>query len=303
MPWALVILPLGPAVALAFVTAALPVAAAALSVLHRPDPAAQLRRGRTRTLRQRLRAAWVTLTGAGAAATVALGLLVFAAILASLAIPREGVALRTGALQRVIAASPPAERTVVGTVARRAWGETSRCRPAPSRRSAPLCGRRWRRADAGRPRLAPLAGPDHRLRTVQGAAPVAGYGPPQLELAYSTALARYSRIVAGRLQAGGGEQGQSVVQVAVTTATTARYGLRVGTRLRVGLEPVMPVLVTGIIEPVDPAAVCWTQHHVAASPVLTPGSSAGCRTGSARSSSTPVSSRWSNSISIRPRCR
>jgi ABC-type antimicrobial peptide transport system permease subunit len=43
VPWALVILPLGPAVALAFVTAALPVAAAALSVLHRPDPAAQLR--------------------------------------------------------------------------------------------------------------------------------------------------------------------------------------------------------------------------------------------------------------------
>jgi hypothetical protein len=43
VPFALVILPLGPAVALALVTAALPVAAAALSVLRRPDPAAQLR--------------------------------------------------------------------------------------------------------------------------------------------------------------------------------------------------------------------------------------------------------------------
>jgi hypothetical protein len=43
VPWALVIAPLGPAVALALVTAALPVAAAALSVLRRPDPAAQLR--------------------------------------------------------------------------------------------------------------------------------------------------------------------------------------------------------------------------------------------------------------------
>ena len=43
MPWALVILPLGPAVALALVTAAGPVAAAALSVLRRPDPATQLR--------------------------------------------------------------------------------------------------------------------------------------------------------------------------------------------------------------------------------------------------------------------
>ena len=43
VPSALVILPLGPAVALALVTAAVPVAAAALSVLRRPDPAAQLR--------------------------------------------------------------------------------------------------------------------------------------------------------------------------------------------------------------------------------------------------------------------
>jgi hypothetical protein len=43
LPWALVIVPLGPAVALALLTAAGPVAAAALSVLRRPDPAAQLR--------------------------------------------------------------------------------------------------------------------------------------------------------------------------------------------------------------------------------------------------------------------
>jgi ABC-type antimicrobial peptide transport system permease subunit len=43
VPSAMVILPLGPAVALALVTAAVPVAAAALSVLRRPDPAAQLR--------------------------------------------------------------------------------------------------------------------------------------------------------------------------------------------------------------------------------------------------------------------
>jgi FtsX-like permease family len=43
VPSALVILPLGLAATLALVTAAVPVAAAALSVLRRPDPAAQLR--------------------------------------------------------------------------------------------------------------------------------------------------------------------------------------------------------------------------------------------------------------------
>jgi hypothetical protein len=43
VPWALVVVPFGPAVALALVTAAVPVAASALSMLRRPDPAAQLR--------------------------------------------------------------------------------------------------------------------------------------------------------------------------------------------------------------------------------------------------------------------
>ena len=43
VPWALVVVPFGRAVALALVTAAVPVAAAVLSVLRRPDPAAQLR--------------------------------------------------------------------------------------------------------------------------------------------------------------------------------------------------------------------------------------------------------------------
>jgi ABC-type antimicrobial peptide transport system permease subunit len=43
VPSALAVVPLGPAISLALVTAALPVAAAALSVLRRPDPATQLR--------------------------------------------------------------------------------------------------------------------------------------------------------------------------------------------------------------------------------------------------------------------
>jgi hypothetical protein len=43
VPSALVIVPLGPAVALALVTAVVPIAVAALSVVRRPDPAARLR--------------------------------------------------------------------------------------------------------------------------------------------------------------------------------------------------------------------------------------------------------------------
>jgi ABC-type antimicrobial peptide transport system permease subunit len=43
VPWVLTVVPLGPAVGLALVTAAVPVVAAALTVARRPDPAAQLR--------------------------------------------------------------------------------------------------------------------------------------------------------------------------------------------------------------------------------------------------------------------
>ena len=225
-----------------------------------------------RTLRQRLRAAWVTLTGTGAAASVALGLLVFASILASLAIPRESVALRTVALQRVIASSTPAGRTVVGTVGAASMGGNTAVQATDI--TAVGASLRTRLAASG----VPIAGhsPAWAALTsgyvpVQGAAQVAGHSPPQAELTYFTTLARYSRIVAGRLPAGSGQAGQqSVVQVAVTTVTAARFGLRVGARLRAGLAP---LVVTGIIRPADPAAAFWTQNHLAASPVLTPGSS------------------------------
>jgi putative ABC transport system permease protein len=227
-----------------------------------------------RTLWVRLRAGWVTLTGTGAGATVAFGLLVFVAVLASLAIPRESVALRTGALQRVIAASPLADRTVVGMVAATSMGGD------PSAIAAVGASLRATLAAADVPVAGDSllwAGLTTAYVPVSGTAQAAGYGPPQLELAYRTALARYSDIVAGRLPAGGEAAGgeaagqQTVVQVAVTADTAARLGLRVGSRLDAGT---VELVVTGIIRPADPAAAFWTQSAAAASPVLAQGSSA-----------------------------
>ena len=174
--------------------------------------------GRLRTLGRRLRAGWVTLTGTGAAATVGFGLLVFVAVLASLAIPRESVALRTGALQRVIAASPPADRTVVGTVAAMSMGGDA------SAIAAVGASLRAKLATADVPVAGDSllwAGLTTAYVPVGGAAQVTGYGPPQLELAYRTALARYSDIVAGRLPAVGG-----------TAAAAGRAGSRPWCRWR-----------------------------------------------------------------------
>ena len=224
-----------------------------------------------RTLRQRLRAAWVTLTGTGAAASVALGLLVFASVLASLAIPRESVALRTAALQRVIEPSPPADRAVVGTADAMSLGGNTTVQATDI--TAVGAALRTRLAASG----VPIAGGSPAWAdlttnyvSVQGTARVTGRGLPQAQLTYATALARYSRVVAGRLPAGGQDEQQTVVHVAVTTATAARFGLRVGTRLHAGPAP---VVVTGIIRPADPASVFWTQNDLAARPVLSSGSS------------------------------
>ncbi len=225
-----------------------------------------------RTLWRRLRAGWVTLTGTGAAATVAFGMLVFVAVLASLAIPRESVALRTGALQRVIAASSPADRTVVGTVGVTSMGGDTTVQASDI--AAVGASLRATLAAADEPVAGDSllwAGLTTAYVPVSGTAQAAGYGPPQLELTYRTALARYSHIVAGRLPAGGGVAGQqTVVQVAVTADTAARLGLRVGARLHAGT---VELVVTGIIRPADPAAAFWTQSAAAASPVLAQGSS------------------------------
>ena len=226
-----------------------------------------------RTLWQRLRAAWVTLTGTGAAASVAFGLLVFASVLASLAIPRESAGLRTAALQRVIAASQPGDQAVTATavmVDPVAGVPIQFLAPDIAASGASL---RSRLVAAGVPIASdPPAWSGLATDYIQitGAAQAAGYGTPQFELAYRTPLVRYSRIVAGRLPAGSAASG--VLQTAVTSATAARFGLRVGSRLHAGPEQ---LVVTGVIQPVLPASAFWSANPLAARPVLTPATSAG----------------------------
>ncbi len=226
-----------------------------------------------RTVWLRLHAAWVTLTGTGAAAGAAFGLLVFVSVLASLAIPRESVVLRNGALQRVIAASQPGDRTVIATE-----GETTMLDETDHVLATDIAAvgasLRARLAADGVP-VASDPPAWASLTTgdvpVAGTARAAGYGPPQFELTYRTALARYSQIVAGRLPAGGSVAGhRAVLQAAVTTTTAARFGLRPGTQLNAG--PVQ-LVVTGIIRPANPAAAFWSEDPIAARPSLTPGSS------------------------------
>jgi putative ABC transport system permease protein len=230
-----------------------------------------------RTLWRRLRAAWVTLTGTGGAASVAFGLLVFASVLASLAIPRESVGLRNAALQRVIAASQPGDRAVIGTLGETTVADNTGGQVLASNIAAVGATLRARLAASG----VPVAGNPpawESLTTgfvpVTGAAKDAGYGQPQFELTYRTELARYSHIVAGQLPAGGSAgpvAGQpAVVQAAVTSATATRFGLRVGARLNAGR---VRLVVTGIIQPAHPASDFWSEEPVVARPEMVPAAS------------------------------
>jgi putative ABC transport system permease protein len=235
-----------------------------------------------RTLWPRLRAAWVTLTGTGAAASVAFGLLVFASVLASLAIPRDNAGLSNGALQRVISASQPRDRTVIASIpVTSITGGSSVLQAADI---AAVDASLRARLAAGRMPVASDPPAWASLTTefvpTTGATPSAGDGPPQFEMTYRTELARYSQVVAGRLPVSGSVIGagpgsqpgiMAVAQAAVTTTTAARFGLRVGSRLNAG--PVQ-LVITGIIRPANPASAFWSEDAVAARPALTPGSSA-----------------------------
>jgi putative ABC transport system permease protein len=221
-----------------------------------------------RTLWRRLRAAWVTLTGTGAAASVAFGLLVLASVLASLAIPRDSTGLRTEALRHTVAASP-FDSAVVGTIglltASGAFSQSTGESPAPEI-TAIGARLRSRLAAVGMPVASdppPWSSLTSGYGPVTGAVRAAGRGQPQFEVTYRTALARYSHVVAGRLPSAGPG---AVAQAVVTTTTAARFGLRPGTRLSMG--PTMRLVITGIIRPVHPAADFWTDDPAVARPTL-----------------------------------
>src|SRR5262249_44152333 len=156
------------------------------------------------------------------------------------------VGLRNAALQRVVAASRPGwSVTATAIMTNTITDEPGAVTPSDLAAADASLGARLHEggvpAASGPPAWTSVTTDYIR---VAGAAPPAGSGPPQFEMTSRTALARYSRLVAGRLPAGGPATG--IAQAAVTTATAARFGLRVGTLLHAGP---LRLVVTGIIQP------------------------------------------------------
>ena len=195
----------------------------------------------------RLRAGWAGVTGTGAAASIALALLVFACTFIAAYLPRASLTSRTAALQQTLSAGGQLSRSVTASALAAQSGTND----------VTSIGGFWpvlaRDLGAGGLRPAPRAAGWAGFTTL----PIQLAGSPgQVELAYRSTLAGNARLVAGTMPA-------TVVtvhhhlhtfQVAVTQATAAALHIGVGSALtcRGGA-----LLVTGVLRPDHPAAAFW----------------------------------------------
>jgi putative ABC transport system permease protein len=233
------------------------------------------------SLRARIAAAGTAVTGTGAAASLALALLVLVCAFVAVAVPRASLGYRTAVLQRSFHAASSSTTTVLADANINGLGGgtfTAAQLASAQRQLSDGLGR------DGLP-LAPATADWSGMATgsapftVTGRAPDQTLAPPQLELVYRSGLGRNARLVAGTLP--GGSAGSSAgsgtatgtgtgtamtLQVAVTQATAARFGLHPGSLIQAAGRT---VLVTGIVRPLRPASSFWTVDPVAAAPQLT----------------------------------
>jgi putative ABC transport system permease protein len=209
--------------------------------------------------------------GTAAAASAGLALLVFAAVLISMAIPRASLGQRTQALRRSLATLPTTSTAVIGNLSYGTFAANFVNRPFTA---GQLTATRDELAAAlarqGLPVVTAPAwsGLASGFSEVTGAAPQAiSSFPPKMEILYRDRLARFSRLITGHLpQRGQVSHGQVILQVAVTGPTAARFGLRPGSRL--GFPPNITLQVTGIVTSADPGSAFWGVDATAAAPVL-----------------------------------
>lgn len=212
----------------------------------------------------RLRTAWSALTGTGAAASIGLALLVAVCTFIAVAVPRASLGSRTRALQQLFATATPAERAVIAGASFTdfTFSPTVLGPQLADARGAIAAGLRT----AGLP-LAPQSADWAGLTT--GTNPVqdrlAGRVPVQLELAYRDTLGQNSRLIAGSLPVRAGRAGgQTTFQVAMTSATAARFRLHAGSLVQLGGH--LTLLVTGIVRPLRPASAFWTTDPLVLAP-------------------------------------
>jgi putative ABC transport system permease protein len=219
---------------------------------------------------------WLTRAWRGhGPASSGFGLLVLGCVFLAVAGPRADLALRTRALQQSLNTATPVARSVYGTMDD--TGFNADLGELPSAKPLATVGTLLR-SNLMRDRL-PLAGAADdwsglasSFFTVSSglARAVSGPPPPQLELVYRQPLARYATVVAGQLPATARLSGNhGTFEVAVTSATAARFGLHPGSRIQAQAGTGITLVVTGIVRPAQTNAAFWSADPALAAPALT----------------------------------
>ncbi len=213
------------------------------------------------------------MAGTGAAASLALAILVLICSFVAVAVPRASLGYRTQVLQRTFHAASSASTTVLADADISGLGqgylnETQ----LDAARGQLLAGLRHDGV--------PLAPPGADWSgMVTGSVPFSVPGrpapttlaAPQLELLYRSGLGRNTTLVAGSLPGGSGAGAPvagppGTLPVAVTQATAARFALHVGSRIQAAGQL---AVVSGILRPRHPASSFWTVDPLAPAPQLT----------------------------------
>ena len=217
------------------------------------------------------RGGWVVITGTGAAASAGLALLVLATVLVSMALPRASLGQRTVALRHTLAAVPATSTAVTGTLSYATFDVQFRG-DAFAADDLSEAGTELASDVAGQG--VPLGAAPFWSGLASGYDQVTGAGPrtvsalpPKMEILYRDRLASYGHLTTGKLPSSGAvKDGQVTLEVAVTPATAARYGLSPGSKL--GISSNLTLKVSGIVAPADPGSAFWGVDPVAAAPEL-----------------------------------
>jgi putative ABC transport system permease protein len=228
-------------------------------------------------LGRRIRAGLITATGTAAGPSLVLAFLVVASVFVAIATPRASLAFRTKALQQVIDSTPPAGQTVTASVGMPTFGGALGPIGQPeyndmnSAAFIPVGNELARHIRALGLPLRPGAAwwsASTAYVPAPGAAKSAynGSTEPQVELLDRPDLGTYGKLVAGTLPTSAGDRLRPAVarfDVAVTTGTAARFGLRVGSTVGLadtstGAVSKITLVVTGIVRAVRPRSAFWT---------------------------------------------
>lgn len=191
--------------------------------------------------RRHLATGWAAVTGTGGAASLTLALLVGVCVFVAIAGPRESLGLRTQALRATLAGQSRLAKSVDAGSSYSDFADSHALGGGAfppgdvSLVRTELAGRLARRGLPLAPAAQAWSGLTTQYEPVTGAGRSAINGAvlPKLEVIYRDALRRNSRLVAGQLPATGTA---TALQIAVTAATAARFGLHPGSRLGAGLS-------------------------------------------------------------------